>query len=109
MSCNRLAFVSSCLIALNFTTAHAQSQVPLGPVAKLPMPASVQGKFDHLGIDQKGGRLFVAAESAHQVLVFDLKSGKYLRSIEGSEIPHAIFVREDRNRIYVTDGGTGAL
>jgi hypothetical protein len=25
-----------------------------------------------------------------------LKSGKYLRSIEGPEIPHAIFVREDR-------------
>jgi DNA-binding beta-propeller fold protein YncE len=106
---NRLLLVSSCLIALTFTTAHAQSPAPLRLVGKLTMPASVQGKFDHLGIDQKGGRLFVAAESVHQVLVFDLKSGKYLRSIEGSEIPHAIFVREDRNRIYVTDGGPGAL
>lgn len=105
----RLLLVSSCLIALTFITAHAQSPAPLRLVTKLEMPASVQGKFDHLGIDQKGGRLFVAAESAHQVLVFDLKSGKYLRSIEGSEIPHAIFVREDRNRIYVTDGGAGAL
>jgi DNA-binding beta-propeller fold protein YncE len=73
------------------------------------MPASVQGRFDHLGIDPRDGRLFVAAESAHQVLVFDLKSGKYLRSIDGIQIPHAIFVREDRNRIYVTDGGPGAL
>jgi DNA-binding beta-propeller fold protein YncE len=73
------------------------------------MPSSIQGKFDHLGIDQKGGRLFVAAESAHQVLVFDLKSGKYLRSIAGIEIPHAILVREDLNRIYITDGGSGTL
>jgi DNA-binding beta-propeller fold protein YncE len=73
------------------------------------MPTSVQGRFDHLGIYPRGGRLFVAAESAHQVLVFDLKSGKYLRCIDGIEIPHAIFVREDRNRIYVTDGGAGAL
>ncbi|HEY3990449.1 MAG TPA: YncE family protein [Acidobacteriaceae bacterium] len=105
----RLLFVSSCLIALTFITAHAQSQAPLRLAARLAMPSSVQGRFDHLGIDQKGGRLFVAAESAHQVLVFDLKSGKYLRSIEGIEIPHAIFVREDRNRIYVTDGGAGAL
>jgi DNA-binding beta-propeller fold protein YncE len=109
MSLNRLLVVSSCLIALIFPMARAQSPLPLRLDAKLTMPASVQGKFDHLGIDQKHGRLFVAAESAHQVLVFDLKSGKYLRSIEGIDIPHAIFVREDRNRIYVTDGGTGAL
>jgi DNA-binding beta-propeller fold protein YncE len=106
---NCLLLVSSCLIALTFPMARAQSPAALRPLAKLVMPSSVQGKFDHLGIDQKGGRLFVAAESAHQVLIFDLKSGKYLRSIEGIEIPHAIFVREDRNRIYVTDGGTGAL
>ncbi len=101
--------VSSCLIAVGFAVPQAYSQKPLTPAGKLVMPSSVQGKFDHLGIDQKGGRLFVAAESAHQVLVFDLHSGKYLRSIEGIEIPHAIFVREDRNRIYVTDGGAGAL
>jgi DNA-binding beta-propeller fold protein YncE len=105
----RLLFVSSCLIAMGIAVPQAYSQTPLKPVAKLVMPSSVQGKFDHLGIDQKGGRLFVAAESAHQVLVFDLHSGKYLRSIEGIEIPHAIFVREDSNRIYVTDGGAGAV
>jgi DNA-binding beta-propeller fold protein YncE len=109
MPLNRLLVVSSCLTALIFPMARAQSPLPLRLDAKLTMPASVQGKFDHLGIDQKHGRLFVAAESAHQVLIFDLESGKYLRSIEGIDIPHAIFVREDRNRIYVTDGGTGAL
>jgi DNA-binding beta-propeller fold protein YncE len=105
----RLPLISSCLIALTFMTASAQSAAPLQLASKLEMPASVQGRFDHLGIDQRRGRLFVAAESAHQVLVFDLKSGKYLRSIDGVEIPHAIFVREDRNRIYITDGGAGAL
>lgn len=105
----RLLFVSSCVVVIGVAVPQAYSQTPLAPVAKLVMPSSVQGKFDHLGIDQKGGRLFVAAESAHQVLIFDLKSGKYLRSIEGIEIPHAIFVREDRNRIYVTDGGAGAV
>lgn len=73
------------------------------------MPASVQGKFDHLGVDQNGGRLFVAAESAHKVLIFDLKSGKYLRSINDIQIPHAIFAREDLNRIFITDGGVGAV
>jgi DNA-binding beta-propeller fold protein YncE len=73
------------------------------------MPASAHGRFDCLGIYRRGGRLFVVAESPHQVLVFDVKSGKYLRSITDIEIPHAIFVREDLNRIYITDGGSGAL
>jgi DNA-binding beta-propeller fold protein YncE len=106
---SRLGVVPSCLIAMGVTIQPAHSQTTLRPVGKLVMPASVQGKFDHLGIDQQGRRLFVAAESAHQVLVYDLKSDQYLRSIDGIEIPHAIFVREDRNRIYVTDGGAGAL
>lgn len=73
------------------------------------MPASVQGKVDHLGIDCRGSRLFVAAETAHQVLIFDLKNGEYLRSRAGIEIPHAALVREDLNRIYITDGESGAL
>jgi hypothetical protein len=34
----------------------AAAQAPLQPVAKLKMPASVQGRFDHLGIDEKGSR-----------------------------------------------------
>ena len=106
---NGLALILSCLVILGLPVRPAYSQQALRPVANFLMPASVHGRFDHLGIDQKGSRLFVAAESAHQVLVFDLKSGKYLRSITDIEIPHAIFVREDLNRIYMGDGGSGAL
>jgi DNA-binding beta-propeller fold protein YncE len=102
-------FLLSLLVAPFLPVRSVDAQAPLQPIARLVMPGSVQGKFDHLGIDEKGNRLFVAAESAHQVLVFDLKTGKYLRSITGIGIPHAIFVREDLNRIYITDGGAGAL
>jgi DNA-binding beta-propeller fold protein YncE len=104
-----LLFPLSLLVVSGLLGRSAYAQEPLQPITKFVMPASVQGKFDHLGIDEKGGRLFVAAESAHQVLVFDLKSGKYLRSISGIGIPHAIFVRQDLNRIYISDGGAGAL
>jgi DNA-binding beta-propeller fold protein YncE len=101
--------VSSCFLAVGLSTPGAYAEDALRPVARLVMPDSVKGRFDHLGIDYKGHRLFVAAETAHQVLVFDLNSGKYLRSIADIEIPHAIFVREDLNRIFITDGGAGAL
>jgi DNA-binding beta-propeller fold protein YncE len=104
-----LVLISGCLLALGLSIRPAYSQAPLQPVGKFLMPPSIQGRFDHLGIDEKGGRLFVAAENAHQVLVFDLNSGKYLRSITGIQIPHAIFVREDLNRIFITDGGAGAV
>jgi DNA-binding beta-propeller fold protein YncE len=87
----------------------APAQQPMTPATPILMPSSIQGRFDHLGIDVKGGRLFAAAETIHQVPVFDLKSSAYLRSIENIEIPHAIFVREDLNRIFITDGGVGAV
>jgi DNA-binding beta-propeller fold protein YncE len=66
------------------------------------MPASIQGRFDHLAVDVPGNRLFVTAESAHEVLIFDLSTGEYLRSITRIETPHAIHIS---NRLYITDGG----
>ncbi len=78
---------------------------PLRLVGRDAMPATTSGRFDHLGVD--GNRRFLAAESEHRVLIFDLRSGKYLGDIPGIQIPHAIFVRPDVNRIYITDGGAG--
>lgn len=87
----------------------ARAAEPLKLVAKYEMPATVQGRFDHLGADLHGNRLFLAAETAHEVLVFNLRTGKFIRAIPDIGIPHAIFCREDLNRIYVTDGGAGEL
>lgn len=88
---------------------RAQAAPPLVLTQKFKMPASAKGRFDHLGVDLRGNRLFLAAETAHEVLVFNLRTGQYLRAITGIGIPHAIFCREDLNRIYVTDGGAGEL
>ncbi len=87
----------------------AAATPPLLLVAKYKMPAAVQGRFDHLAADIQGNRLFLAAESAHEVLVFNLRTGKFLHAIKGIGIPHAILVRHHLNRIYVTDGGAGEV
>ena len=87
----------------------ARSAEPVKLVAKYSMPADVKGRFDHLGVDVHGQRLFLTAETAHQVLVFDLGTGKFIRAISGIDIPHAIFYRDDLDRIYITDGGAGEL
>src|SRR5487761_941814 len=104
------------LMAFFVTTLFVPSLVgatkaadPLKLVAKDKRPADVNGRFDHLGVDLRGNRLFLAAETAHEVLVFNLRTGQFLRAITGIGIPHAIFCREDLNRIYITDGGAGEL
>jgi DNA-binding beta-propeller fold protein YncE len=105
----RLMVVLAAVASVVGLAIAAKAADPLKLVAKYDMPASVQGRFDHLGVDLDGNRLFLTAETAHEVLVFDLHSGKFIRAITGIGIPHAIFCRADRNRIYVTDGGAGAV
>lgn len=95
-----------------FAFAGQVTAVPAPPLklaSKYKMPASIQGRFDHLAADVPGNRLFLAAESAHEVLVFNLRTGKYLRSIGGIEIPHAIHVSDRLDRIFITDGGAGQV
>ncbi len=89
--------------------AAAQSSEPLQLVHRIKLPPEVKGRFDHFGVDLQGGRLFLAAESMHQVLVLNLATGMLLHRITAVEIPHAIVYRESGNRIYVTDGGAGAV
>jgi DNA-binding beta-propeller fold protein YncE len=90
-------------------TEVAWAAAPLSLAGKFTMPTTVKGRFDHLAADVAGNRLLLTAESAHEVLVFNLHTGKYLRAITGIGIPHAIFFRDDLNRIYITDGGAGEL
>jgi DNA-binding beta-propeller fold protein YncE len=97
------------MLALPLILLAAQTAPPLERVARYPIPASAYGRFDHLGVDLRGDRLFLAAESMHSVLILDLRTGKYIGEIPGIQIPHAIFVRNDLNRIYITDGGAGTV
>lgn len=95
-------------ILLGTQYVAAQTTAPLKLTTKYQMPASVKGRFDHLGIDIAGNRLFVVGEEAAQVLVFDLASGKFVRSIKVDH-PHAVLYREDLHQIYITDEGKGVL
>ncbi|HET6143102.1 MAG TPA: YncE family protein [Candidatus Acidoferrales bacterium] len=95
-------------ILLGVQHAAAQTAAPLKLATKYEMPATVKGRFDHLGIDLGGNRLFVVGEEAQQVLVFDLTTGKYIRSISVDH-PHAVLYREDLQHIYITDEGKGVV
>lgn len=98
------------LLLLLAVTAAFAAGPPLKLVGKYNMPASLKGpKFDHLVVDIPGNRLFVAAQSDREVLVFNLQTGKFVHAISGLEIPHAIYVSHNPDRIFVTDGGAGGV
>jgi len=89
--------------------ATADGPAPLKLVQTFKLPGAVKGHFDHFGVDLPGHRLFATAERYNSVLVMDLGAGKLIHTMGGIGIPHAVLYREDLDRIYVTDGGEGAL
>jgi DNA-binding beta-propeller fold protein YncE len=84
----------------------AEGKPPLRLVRAIPMPGFEGCDFDHFDSDLKGNRLILAAEDHNTVEVFDLRSGKRLRSITGFDHPHGIVFLPDSNKFIVTDGGS---
>ena len=80
-----------------------ESAAPLRLLQSIPMPAGFV-HFDHFGVDAKGGRLFATFEDHNTVEVFDLKTGKKLRSLPGFEVPHNVLYLQDLNEVVITDG-----
>lgn len=67
------------------------------------------GDFDHFAMDEKGSRLFLAGEDHKSVEVFNLETGKRLKSITGFGTPHSVFYLPESDRIVVTDSDPGML
>lgn len=97
------------LILATIATAAAASVLaadPLKLVGRTDVPG-FEGDFDHFAADVKGNRLFLAGEEKGTLEIFDLKSGKHVKTVEGLEEPHAILYMPERNRLVVTNSGEG--
>jgi DNA-binding beta-propeller fold protein YncE len=69
--------------------------------------AGISGDFDHFAVDLTGHRLFLAAEEHKTVEVFNLDTGKPIRSITGFDTPHGLLFLPEKNELLVVDGGEG--
>lgn len=96
------------LVATATAGVRANEASPLQLLHAVPLPGFT-GDFDHFAVDEKGNRLFLAGEDHKTVEVFDLQTGKRLKSIEGFGTPHAIFYLLESDRILVTDGDKGVV
>ena len=81
---------------------------PLKLVKTVPLPG-VRGRIDHLAIDSKGKRLFVAALGNNTVEVLDLNAGTWLRSIAECSKPQGLVYLPKPNLLFVANGGDGRV
>src|SRR5258705_11228723 len=70
---------------------------------------NVKGRIDHMDVDVKGKRLFVAGLENGSVEVVDLQAGKWLKSIPGFKKTQGIAYVPSLNKLFVASGDDGVL
>jgi DNA-binding beta-propeller fold protein YncE len=89
-------------------TVMAQSgDAPLVLETKIPL-GKVSGRIDHLGVDVKRQRLFVAELGNDSLGVVDLASGT-ARTIGGLREPQGVVYVPFADTVYVANGGDGSV
>src|SRR5512142_1386014 len=81
---------------------------PLVLDAKIPL-GEVSGRIDHLAIDIKRQRLFVAELGNDTVGVVDLAGKRVLHRITGLKEPQGVAYVESADLLYVANGDDGSV
>lgn len=95
------------IVLVSAVMAWGQAPRPL-PLEKTIEMADVQGRIDHLSIDVKGERLFLAALGNNTVEVIDLKAGKRAKTISQLKEPQGVRYVPEADRLYVANGNDGS-
>ncbi len=74
----------------------------------IPLP-NVEGRLDHLSLDPKANRLFLAALDNNTLEVVDLDSKKRIQTVQGFNEPQGVFVVQEFEKIYVSNGGSSEV
>jgi hypothetical protein len=100
---NSVFLISIVLLALCVTCASSRGQegAPLRLVQTISLP-NVKGRIDHMDVDTKGNRLFVAGLENGSLEVVDLKTGQWLRSIPGFRKPQGVVYVSSLNRLFLS-------
>jgi len=88
--------------------AQTATGPPLVLEAKIPL-GDVSGRIDHLSIDVKRQRLFVAELGNNSLGVIDLAAGKVLRRIDGLSEPQGVAYVPFTDSVFVANAGDGSV
>jgi DNA-binding beta-propeller fold protein YncE len=81
----------------------AADDAPLALVQTIPLKG-VAGKLDHLAVDAKGQRLFVANKPNNTLDIVDLKTGTLVKQIAGQGKASGVAYAPDLDMVYVGNG-----
>ncbi len=107
-SVQRLLLGSALLGLSGGATAFAQEPSPLRLERRIELPG-VRGRIDHMSVDAKSRRLFVAALGNDTVEVVDLAAARRVQTIRGLAEPQGVLVLPELNRLVVTNAGDGSV
>ena len=87
----------------------AESNGPsLALEAKVPL-GEVSGRIDHMAIDPRRQRLFIAELGNNTVRVLDIKERKAIHVIEGLKEPQGVAYVPSNDTLYVANAGDGSV
>src|SRR5882672_9909064 len=99
-------------MALANTAGQASAQSPdtgsLQLEAKIPL-GEVRGRIDHMAVDLKRQRLFVAELGNDSLAVIDLANRKLIHTITGLKEPQGVGYESSTDTLYVANAGDGSV
>jgi YVTN family beta-propeller protein len=111
-SMRRLQTALACALVLLTASAEdfAQSVDPEPLVVESRIPlGDIHGRIDHLGVDVKRQRLYVAELGNDSVAVIDLKERKTIRTLTGLQEPQGIGYVPSADCVFVANGKSGLV
>jgi DNA-binding beta-propeller fold protein YncE len=104
-------FARAILLIVMMIPAAGEAQTAEAPLvleAKIPL-GEVSGRIDHLAIDVKRQRLFVAELGNDTLGVVDLAAGNVLRTLAGLKEPQGVAYVDFADSICVANAGDGSV
>jgi DNA-binding beta-propeller fold protein YncE len=99
-----LTLAAALLLATSNVASAADKDVPPLELVQTIALKGVDGTLDHLAVDAKGGRLFVANKANNTLDVVDLKAGKLLRQIPDQGKVSGVSFNAELDMVYVGNG-----
>src|SRR5713101_3642185 len=103
------------LVVIAFAIGYAQTassqesaKQPLRLVQTISIP-NVKGRLDHMDVDVKGKRLFVAGLENGTFEVVDVDAGKWVRSIPGFKKAQGALFVPGLNKLFLASGDDGMV
>jgi len=111
-SLRTIGALSAGAVALAITTgqvfAQAADKGPLQLEARIAL-GDVRGRIDHMAVDLKRQRLFVAELGNNSVGIIDLPSQKVVRRLPGLKEPQGVGYDPATDMLYVANAGDGSV